>query len=225
MLLRQSIARNEGPGLWPLGIANQPRSSLQCQRACGDYNNVKPQFQPVLGTSKKKRTESLTPFLTPAQASAIIQAQKVYLKMETPVGYQILLALSMQMFGLGLAGMAYRYIVEPPHMVGITFSLIYQQGLTFFQIWPSTLANAALFETLHRGANPIADGWKVSRYRFFMYAFIGSFCWYWLPGYIFTGISTFAFICWAAPSMFRTRQNEKSSPYTDAVLHRQKGAQ
>lgn len=37
--------------------------------------------------------------------------------METPVGYQILLALSMQMFGLGLAGIAYRYIIEPPQMV------------------------------------------------------------------------------------------------------------
>lgn len=56
-----------------------------------------------------------------SQASAIIQAQKVYLKMETPVGYQILLALSMQMFGLGLAGMSYRYIIEPSHMVSITF--------------------------------------------------------------------------------------------------------
>ncbi|KAL1878489.1 hypothetical protein Plec18167_004563 [Paecilomyces lecythidis] len=50
-------------------------------------------------------------------ASAIIQAQKVYLNMSTPVGYQILLALSMQMFGLGLAGLAYKYIVEPPQMV------------------------------------------------------------------------------------------------------------
>ncbi|THC89090.1 hypothetical protein EYZ11_011457 [Aspergillus tanneri] len=116
-------------------------------------------------------------------ASAIIQAQKVYLKMETPVGYQILLSLSMQMFGLGLAGLAYRYIIEPPQM-----------------IWPSTLANAALFQTLHSGANQLADGWKVSRYQFFLYVFIGSFCWYWFPGYIFTGLSTFAFICWATPN-------------------------
>ncbi|PYH92481.1 OPT oligopeptide transporter [Aspergillus ellipticus CBS 707.79] len=115
------------------------------------------------------------------RASAIIQAQKVYLKMSTPVGYQILLSLSMQMFGLGLAGLSYRYIIEPPQM-----------------IWPSTLANAALFQTLHSGGNPIADGWTISRYRFFMYACIGSFCWYWFPGYIFTGLSTFAFICWAA---------------------------
>ncbi|KAJ9409496.1 hypothetical protein DTO045G8_2851 [Paecilomyces variotii] len=116
-------------------------------------------------------------------ASAIIQAQKVYLHMSTPVGYQILLALSMQMFGLGLAGLAYKYIVEPPQM-----------------IWPSTLANCALFETLHSGANPVADGWRISRYRFFLYVLVGGFCWYWLPGFLFTGLSTFAFICWAAPN-------------------------
>lgn len=57
-----------------------------------------------------------------------------------------------------------------------------------------------MFQTLHTGANPIADGWRISRYRFFLYVFVGSFCWYWLPGYIFTGLSTFAFICWAAPT-------------------------
>jgi hypothetical protein len=39
--------------------------------------------------------------------------------METKVGYQIILSLSMQMFGLGLAGLAYRYIVEPPQMVRV----------------------------------------------------------------------------------------------------------
>ncbi|KAJ5587102.1 small oligopeptide transporter OPT family [Penicillium hispanicum] len=115
-------------------------------------------------------------------ASAIIQAQKVFLSMNAPVGYQILLSLSMQMFGLGLAGLTYKYIIEPPQM-----------------IWPSTLANAALFETLHSEANPIANGWRISRYKFFLYVFIGGFCWYWLPGFLFTGLSTFAFICWAAP--------------------------
>lgn len=39
--------------------------------------------------------------------------------MSTPVGYQILLSLSMQLFGLGLAGLSYRYIIEPPQMVSL----------------------------------------------------------------------------------------------------------
>ncbi|CZT53395.1 probable sexual differentiation process protein ISP4 [Rhynchosporium secalis] len=116
-------------------------------------------------------------------ATDIIQAQKVFYGLETPVPYQILLALTMQLFGLGLAGLAYKYIVEPPQM-----------------IWPATLANAALFETLHSRVNPEADGWKISRYRFFLYIFCGGFVWYWFPGFIFTALSTFAFICWAAPN-------------------------
>ncbi|KAF1348503.1 OPT family small oligopeptide transporter [Delphinella strobiligena] len=116
-------------------------------------------------------------------ATDVIQAQKAFYGFDVPVGYQILLGLTMQLFGLGLAGMAYRFIVEPPEM-----------------IWPSTLANAALFQTLHSRANPLADGWKITRYRFFIYVFVASFCWYWFPAFIFTGLSTFAFICWAAPN-------------------------
>ncbi|KAL3299475.1 OPT family small oligopeptide transporter [Colletotrichum asianum] len=121
----------------------------------------------------------------PSWATDIIQAQKAsaFYGLDTPVAYQFLLGLSMQLFGLGMAGLAYRFIVEPPHM-----------------IWPSTLANAALFQTLHGRANPIADGWRISRYRFFLYIFIGGFFWFWLPAYLFTGLSTFAFICWAAPN-------------------------
>jgi hypothetical protein len=54
------------------------------------------------------------------QATDIIQAQKVFYGLETSVGYQLLLALTMQLFGLGLAGLAYKYIVEPPQMVSIS---------------------------------------------------------------------------------------------------------
>jgi hypothetical protein len=105
----------------------------------------------------------------------------------------------MQLFGLGLAGLAYKYIVEPPQMASMNIP----SRDTFAnkaQIWPSTLANAALFQTLHSGVNVEADGWKITRYRFFLYVFLGSFVWYWFPGFIFTALSTFAFVCWAAPS-------------------------
>lgn len=51
------------------------------------------------------------------QATDIIQAQKVFYGIETTVVYQILLALTMQLFGLGLAGLAYRFIVEPSQKV------------------------------------------------------------------------------------------------------------
>ncbi|PCH02528.1 Tetrapeptide transporter, OPT1/isp4 [Penicillium occitanis (nom. inval.)] len=122
----------------------------------------------------------------PSWATDIIQAQvaPTFFNLKTPVSYQFLLGLTMQLFGLGMAGLSYRFIVEPPQM-----------------IWPSTLANAALFQTLHSRTNPSANGWKISRYRFFAIVFCASFCWYWLPGFLFTGLSTFAFICWAAPNI------------------------
>jgi OPT oligopeptide transporter protein len=65
-------------------------------------------------------------------------------------------------------------------------------------IWPSTLVNAALFNTMHSSYGTSYDG-RISRERFFTYFFIGSFLWYWVPGYLFTALSTFSFICWAAP--------------------------
>lgn len=98
----------------------------------------------------------------PSWATDIIQAQMspTFFNLAKPVSYQFLLGLTMQLFGLGMAGLSYRFIVEPPQM-----------------IWPSTLANAALFQTLHSRLNPIADGWKISRYRFFTIVFCASFCW------------------------------------------------
>lgn len=98
----------------------------------------------------------------PSWATDIIQAQvaPTFFNLKTPVSYQFLLGLTMQLFGLGMAGLSFRFIVEPPQMV-----------------WPSTLANAALFQTLHSRMNPSADGWKISRYRFFAIVFCISFCW------------------------------------------------
>ena len=39
----------------------------------------------------------------------------------------------------------------------------------------------------------------VSRGRFFAYTFLGSFLWYWLPGYAFQALSYFNWVCWIAP--------------------------
>lgn len=88
-----------------VGNTCQPGPSFQCNRPCDDYDYFESQFQPVLDTFFLE-TEAQRNKTDASQAGAIIHAQKVYLKMEALVGYQILLALSMQMFGLGLAGLA-----------------------------------------------------------------------------------------------------------------------
>jgi OPT family small oligopeptide transporter len=67
-------------------------------------------------------------------------------------------------------------------------------------LWPSTLINTTLFHTLFRDMDPEIPGWKISRYRYFMYIFVGMFIWNWIPGYIFTALSNFAFVTWIRPN-------------------------
>jgi hypothetical protein len=40
----------------------------------------------------------------------------------------------------------------------------------------------------------------MTRERFFCIAMAGSFLWYWVPGYLFTALSMFNWVCWIAPN-------------------------
>jgi hypothetical protein len=62
-----------------------------------------------------------------------------------------------------------------------------------------------------------SNGWSISRYKYFFYAFVGSFVWYWFPGYskfpniktldrvepnlpiVAQFLSVFAFVTWIKP--------------------------
>ncbi|KAJ5519515.1 Tetrapeptide transporter OPT1/isp4 [Penicillium expansum] len=118
-----------------------------------------------------------------AAATQVIEALVKFYNMPSQGGFEVLLCITTQLFGFGLAGMASRWLVGPASM-----------------LWPQVLSNAALLTTLHSYSNAIADGWRITRLRFFLYVFIGGAIWYFVPGYLFTGLSTFAFICWIVPS-------------------------
>lgn len=71
-------------------------------------------------------------------------------------------------------------------------------------IFPVVLPNCALFYALHRRGlekpNPAeTNGWSISRYRWFLYVLGGGFVWYWFPGFIWQGLSIFAFVTWIKP--------------------------
>jgi OPT oligopeptide transporter protein len=69
--------------------------------------------------------------------------------------------MSTQLIGFSVGGIARRFLVSPPSM-----------------IWPTTLVNCALFNTLHsQHYAGIGTRGGMSRERFFVYAFIGSFTW------------------------------------------------
>lgn len=118
-----------------------------------------------------------------AAATQIIEAAVKFYGMPSQGGFEVLLTITTQLLGFGIAGMASRWLVAPATM-----------------IWPQVLSNAALLQTLHSKSNAIADGWKISRLRFFLIVFIAGGAWYFLPGYLFTGLSTFSFICWIVPN-------------------------
>ena len=91
--------------------------------------------------------------------------------------------MSTQLIGFSIGGVARRFLVQPPSM-----------------IWPANLVTCALFNTLHAQQYAgIGNRGGINRERFFVYCFIGSFIWYFFPGYIFTALSWFSWVCWIKP--------------------------
>ncbi|KAF8898456.1 OPT oligopeptide transporter [Infundibulicybe gibba] len=117
-----------------------------------------------------------------AYATDALMTQRIFYKQELTFGYQILIVLSTQIFGFSLGGVLRQFIVWPSSM-----------------IWPGALVNSALFNTLHKNFGK-SDRGHMSRERFFVIAMACSFVWYWLPGYLFTALSVFNWVCWIAPN-------------------------
>ncbi|OCB84030.1 OPT oligopeptide transporter [Sanghuangporus baumii] len=115
-------------------------------------------------------------------ATEIIAAQRVYFDQTWGVGYQILLCLSSQLIGYAFAGLVRQFLVWPSAM-----------------LWPGALVNCALFSTLHKNFGRVETK-HISRERFFLIAMACSFVWYWFPGYLFTALSIFNWVCWIAPN-------------------------
>jgi OPT oligopeptide transporter protein len=117
-----------------------------------------------------------------AFATDVIVEQHKFYKQDVSIVYQLLLTISTQILGYAFAGLTRRFLVRPAAM-----------------IWPGTLMSTAMFTTMHKQENEPANGWKISRYRFFLYVWAGAFAWYFLPGLLFPALSYFNVITWFAP--------------------------
>jgi OPT family small oligopeptide transporter len=118
-----------------------------------------------------------------ADATNIIQASSSHFyNFGLKAGFSVLVVICAQLLGFGIAGLAAPWLVEPASI-----------------IWPGVLSNCAMLESLHSRANSVANGWKISRLRFFLYVTGAGFVWYFFPGLIFTALSYFTWICWIAP--------------------------
>lgn len=103
--------------------------------------------------------------------------------------YQILLTLSINFIGYGMAGITRRFLVNPIHAV-----------------WPTSLVTIALNSALHNGNDsfpvkgPFGLTFRATRMKCFVLAFTAMFFYFWFPSYIFTALSVFNWMSWIAPN-------------------------
>lgn len=117
-----------------------------------------------------------------AFATDVIVEQTQFYKQDAPILYQILLTLSTQIMGYTFAGLTRGFLVRPSGM-----------------IWPGTLMSASMFTTIHKQENHVANGWNITRWKFFMVVFLAGFLFYFGPGLLFPALSYFNVITWFAP--------------------------
>lgn len=103
-------------------------------------------------------------------------------------GYQILIALSTNFIGYGMAGLCRRFLVYPSYCV-----------------WPASLVTIALNAAFHNDTNPAVEGpfgkiWRISRLKFFYIMFGAMFIWFWFPNFLWTSLSNFNWLTWIDPN-------------------------
>jgi OPT family oligopeptide transporter len=117
-----------------------------------------------------------------ALTTDVVASQRLFYGHKPSFAYEVFLALTTQLLGFSLAGVLRRYLVWPSAM-----------------LWPGALVNVALFNTLHKNYQR-NERKHMSRYKYFYLVTAGSFLWYWVPGYLWTGLSVFNWVCWIAPN-------------------------
>ncbi|KAL4184768.1 hypothetical protein AMTRI_Chr10g2770 [Amborella trichopoda] len=121
-----------------------------------------------------------------AYSIGAITVMKVYYKQSLSFLCGLFIVLTTQVLGYGWAGMMRRYLVEPANMW-----------------WPSNLAQVSLFRALHE-KDSRSKG--LSRMQFFMVFMIASFAYYTLPGYLFSILTFFSWVCWVWPHNITAQQ-------------------
>jgi hypothetical protein len=72
-------------------------------------------------------------------------------------------------------------------------------------VWPASLVTIALNDAFHTEKNvpvpgPLKRFFTISRLKFFSYAFMAMFIWFWFPDYLFQALSIFNWMSWIAPN-------------------------
>ncbi|TVY16127.1 Oligopeptide transporter 2, partial [Lachnellula arida] len=149
-----------------------------CLARLGNHCNGHPSL------SKSWCLDNIAIYTTNSYGMILVQKSPVFYG-ETFItfGYQLMLTLFVQLMGMGFAGYLRRFSVYPVKA-----------------LWPTVLPTIAMNRALTR-PEPKENiyGWTISRYKFFYICTISMFVYYWLPGYLFTALSTFNWMTWIDP--------------------------
>jgi len=104
-----------------------------------------------------------------------------YYNRPVSLAYSFLLSLTSQLFAFSFAGFVRKMLVYPASM-----------------IWPLNLVIATIFNTLH--AEDDGEDGTMTRFRFFSIWGVIAFVFWFFPGFIFTALSAFNFVCWIWPN-------------------------
>ncbi|KAK3943027.1 OPT family small oligopeptide transporter [Diplogelasinospora grovesii] len=121
-----------------------------------------------------------------AYATDIILAQVVFYKQDFGILFQLLLTISTQPLGYGIAGMMRKFLVYPASM-----------------IWPGNLVSVTLMNAMYEKnerKDPTVIGGSMPRYRWFGIITLCAFVYYFIPGFLAQFLSSFAFATWIAPN-------------------------
>ncbi|KAM0934642.1 putative oligopeptide transporter, OPT superfamily [Dioscorea sansibarensis] len=117
----------------------------------------------------------------------IVTAVKVFYRKHITFVVSFIVILTTQVLGFGWAGIFRRYLVEPAAMW-----------------WPYNLVQVSLFRALHEKERRVKGG--LTRNHFFLIAFICSFAYYVLPGYLFSMLTSLSWVCWIFPTSVLAQQ-------------------
>ena len=133
----------------------------------------------------------VTAFDNGSLASDVYVAFNKFLNIPISVGYRFVFLLSTQALSFGIAGLFHRFLVEPA-----------------FCVWPAALPICSLLYTFHekKGQENEVHGWKISRMGFFSIVVSCGAAYQFVPGYLFTGLTTFAWITWIVPKNVAVNQ-------------------
>ncbi|XP_071725138.1 oligopeptide transporter 3 [Rutidosis leptorrhynchoides] len=121
-----------------------------------------------------------------AYSIGAITVMKAYYKQSLSFVCAIFIVLTTQLIGYGWAGILRRYLVDPVQMW-----------------WPANVAQVSLFRALHEKEHK-SEG--MTRMKFFLVVFTASFIYYIFPGYLFTILTFFSWVCWVWPKSITAQQ-------------------